>query len=134
MVLNVVGLLVALRWQWLQWFYPNVLLDEFIVMPDHLHGIIKLGYCRGAWPSAPTGLTLLSAGVFAFTNKPKPLGRLIGAFKTTSTKITCFGQGNKIWQRDFNDRVVRSKDELEQIRRYIRENPIHWKSELHKLC
>ena len=34
--------------------YPNARLDEFIVMPDHLHGIIKLGYCRGAWPSAPT--------------------------------------------------------------------------------
>lgn len=140
MVLNTVGLIVHYRWLWLQWFYPHVQLDEYIIMPDHLHGIVRLGacrgvpndFCRGAWPGAPTYPFSPEslAGVFTVTGKSKPLGRLIGAFKTTTSTLIHsmygFGSGIKVWQRDFNDRVIRSDDELKQIRRYIRENPLHW--------
>jgi putative transposase len=61
--------------------------------------------------------------------KHKPLGRLIGAFKTVSTK-----QINKIrltpdlplWQRNYYEHVVRNDDELNRIREYILQNPLQW--------
>lgn len=61
--------------------------------------------------------------------KPKPLGRLIGAFKTVCTaQINRMQdtQGARFWQRDFYDRVIRDEGELERIRTYIYNNPAAW--------
>lgn len=61
--------------------------------------------------------------------KPKPLGRLVGAFKTVSTAQINRMQsteGARFWQRDFYDRVIRNKRELEAIRTYIYDNPVAW--------
>jgi len=145
MNLNVVGFLLHFRWQWMQWFYPNVQLAEWVIMPDHLHGIIRLlargTSCRGAWPGAPTGPQPVSTvahccpsplwiAPFAVTGKPKPLGQLMGALKTTTTrmiqKLYGFGIENQIWQRNFHDRIIRSNEELQHIRCYIRDNPKNW--------
>ena len=56
----------------------------------------------------------------------KPIGGLIGAFKTLSTKhinILRHTPGARVWQRDFWDHVVRNEDDLQRIRAYIRDNP-----------
>ena len=75
---NTYGKIVIHFWQWLEKHYPNVVLDQWIVMPNHLHGIIIIKHeeCRGGSRTAPTQNEV----------KPKPLGRFIGAFKTASTK------------------------------------------------
>ncbi|MCF7827126.1 MAG: transposase, partial [Candidatus Marinimicrobia bacterium] len=59
----------------------------------------------------------------------KSLGRLIGAFKTVSTKQINLLQktpGRKIWQRDFHDQIIRGDEDLDRIRRYIKNNPEKW--------
>ena len=61
--------------------------------------------------------------------KRAPLGRIVGAFKTMVTKqINEIRQtpGAKVWQRGFHDRVIRNKDELNNIRKYITDNPQNW--------
>ena len=61
--------------------------------------------------------------------KEKPLGRLIGAFKTVSTKEINLMRGTPgvaFWQRSFYDHVIRSDHDLNRIRAYIRYNPLHW--------
>src|SRR5450759_5115814 len=68
---NELGEYVALCWEWLPRHHSYVDLDEWIVMPNHLHGIIVITDRGGASRSAPT--------------KRKTLGRLVGAFKTVST-------------------------------------------------
>ena len=73
MALNRAGRVVAESWQWLGEQYEHVELDEWVIMPNHLHGIIAISERRGGSRTAPTG-------------QRKPLGRLIGAFKTVSTK------------------------------------------------
>jgi putative transposase len=62
-------------------------------------------------------------------SKPKPLGRLIGAFKTISTKdINQIRNtpGIPIWQRNYYEHIIRHKEALQTIRHYIRTNPQSW--------
>jgi REP element-mobilizing transposase RayT len=64
--------------------------------------------------------------------KIKSVGRLIGAYKTVSTKqinISRSTPGEMVWQRDFYDHIGRDARELYRIRRYIRNNPANWDSD-----
>ncbi|MBN2290581.1 MAG: transposase [Candidatus Glassbacteria bacterium] len=117
MRLNDAGRVVSDSWRWLENQYTYVKLDEFIIMPNHIHGILLIiNECRGRSRTAPTG-------------KRKPLGRLIGAFKTISTKRINQMRGTPgmaIWQRSYYERVVRRTDRMDRIRKYIINNPARW--------
>ena len=93
-----------------------------VIMPNHLHGIIVISdMCRGASRSAPTGVA-----------KRKPLGRLVGAFKTVSTKRINEIRGTlgvPVWQRNYYERVIRNGEELNRVRQYIIDNPAHWEED-----
>ena len=124
MCLNNTGLLVSDAWQWLGTQYPYVASDEFVVMPNHLHGIIMItdDTRRGGSRTAPTGAD-------SPDGKRKPLGRLIGAFKTVSTKRVNSAHGlsgRPLWQRNYFEHVVRSEESLTRIRQYIHDNPARW--------
>ena len=116
MLLNDTGLSVALAWEWLATRYPHVKLDEYVVMPNHLHGIIVMADTgRGGSQTAPTGR--------------KPLGRLVAAFKTVTTKQLNLVQGTPgqlLWQRNFYEHVIRNDDEMDRVREYIIGNPLQW--------
>jgi REP element-mobilizing transposase RayT len=118
MRLNDAGRIVANSWEWLAEQYDHVSLDEYVVMPNHAHGIIVItGDCRGGSRTAPT------------TGIRKPIGRLIGAFKTVSTKrINELREngGTKLWQRNYWEHIVRNEPELNRIREYIHNNPARW--------
>jgi len=125
MVLNEMGDIAAESWQWLERQYEYVVLDEWVIMPNHLHGIIVITDCRGGSRTAPT------RNVRTRLDQPnrKPLGRLIGAFKTVSTKrINEMHNtpGAKLWQRNYYEHIIRSDDEMNRIRRYISHNPAKW--------
>jgi len=123
MRLNATGRSIDDSWKWLAEQYDHVELDEWIIMPNHLHGIIVItDGCRGGSRTAPTGVR-------------KPIGRLVGAFKTVSTKrINEMRQtpGAKLWQRNYWEHIVRDERELNRIREYIRNNPVRWG--LDRLC
>ena len=114
--LNESGLIIEATCQWLSPQYNYVLLDTWVVMPNHFHGIFFiLNDCRSGSRTAPT--------------KRKALGRLIGAFKTVSTKKfnAIHGtSGQPIWQRNYYDHVIRNETDLEEIREYIQTNPLKW--------
>jgi putative transposase len=119
MQLNSCGKIAETSWQWLSQAYDYVELDDWIVMPNHFHGIILISPdCRGGSRTAPTG-----------DYKIKPLGRLIGAFKTTSTKqinsIHATGAAS-FWQRNFYEHVIRDDHALNRIREYVTTNPLRW--------
>jgi len=103
-------------WLWLGDQYDYVVLDEYVLMPNHLHGIIFIEDPVGAVREPPLPIR-------------KPLGRLIGAFKTVSTKRINDLRGTpgtRVWQRNYYERVIRSRSELDRIRQYIEENPLAW--------
>jgi putative transposase len=122
MVLNDWGRIVAESWSWLAEQYPYITLDEWVVMPNHLHGIIIINddAGRGASRRAPTAMV---------PAKRKPLGQLVGAFKTVSTKrINQMRDtaSTPFWQRGFYEHIVRNDRELDAIRQYIIYNPLKW--------
>jgi len=112
---------VRLAWCGLSARFPIVALDEFVIMPNHVHAIIILvdAAIRGAASSAPTGM-----GGGAAT-----LGHVVRAFKSISAieanKI--LGQSNRpFWQRNYYEHIIRDEEELSVLRQYIRDNPGNW--------
>jgi REP element-mobilizing transposase RayT len=119
MVLNQPGKIVADSWDWFIKQYNYLTPDYFIVMPNHFHGIIIMQDQSGDSRIAPTKMPI----------KRKPLGMLIGAFKTVSTKrINQIRNlaGGVLWQRNYYEHVIRDENELNIVRKYIMENPIRW--------
>jgi REP element-mobilizing transposase RayT len=108
--------------------YPNVSTDAFVVMPDHIHGIIVV--------ASPVGAPLVGAlshpGGRAHST---PIGNIIGAYKSlVATRILqlCKTNGVKIkpvWQRNYHERIIRGDCDLVWFREYIRQNPIRWEEE-----
>jgi REP element-mobilizing transposase RayT len=105
--LNDLGVLIAACWNDLPNKFPFVSLDHWIVMPNHVHGILWLG-SRNDWN--------------------RPLWAIIAAFKARSTSESKKMGTLKIslWQRGFYDRVIRDDQDLLRIRQYIVDNPTQW--------
>ena len=156
MRLNRFGQVVAGRWRWLEQRYAHVRHDAWVVMPNHLHGIVVLTggdanrggnggrrSSRGGSRTAPTTTVnkptpdepTPDEPAPAKSSKRKPLGRLIGAFKTVSTKRMNQMRdtpGERIWQRNFYERIVRDAREHARIRQYIRDNPRRWNADRYR--
>lgn len=138
MRINNFGRVVQTVWNELPDHYPDVALDAFVIMPNHVHGIIML--TNGNFTSslgaglkpAPTedisGLYPVGAGF-----KPAPrrhsLPEIIRALKTFSAKninLLRSTSGVPVWQRNYYERVIRNEEELNAARQYIADNPARW--------
>ena len=118
MKLNRIGKIVKNQLLWLEKQYPYVLLDEWIIMPNHVHAIIMINdFCVG------TGRDLSLQN----KTKIKPLSEIIGAFKTTSSKLIHQNSFPDFkWQRSFYDHIIRNERSLNNIRDYILGNIEKW--------
>jgi REP element-mobilizing transposase RayT len=115
MILNAYGKIAEQQWYWLAEQYRYIVLHEFIVMPNHMHGIIEIN--RNA---AGTGRDLS-------LRKIKSLSELMGAYKTTASKhIHLAGYVEFAWQRSFHDHIIRDEKSYERISNYIIDNPKTW--------
>ncbi len=99
-------------WEALPARFSHVRLDSYIVMPDHMHGILHF---EGTSSKAPA------------------LGQVIGAYKSLTTvawlkyvKTHTISWSGNLWQDNFHDHVIRDNRDLVQKREYIRLNPIRW--------
>ena len=125
------------QWLALPKRFPESAIDEFTMMPNHLHGILIINDNE---TTQSVGAPLVGAqNNVDKTNKagtrPAPtLGEIVGAFKsiTTNEYIRGVKQHNwssfpgKLWQRNYFERVIRDEDELNRIREYIIYNPVKW--------
>jgi len=160
MCLNTSGTIVWQQWSWLADQYDYINLDEFIVMPNHVHGILIIvdqqlykrrdkSHDRDIFshirrdksrlvPTGSGGQPIIPRLVPTHTVcdgiKIKPLSEIIGAFKTTtSKKIHQAGQNDFKWQRSFYDHVIGDDQSLENIRQYIQYNPANWQQDRNNL-
>ncbi len=128
MRLNEFGLIVQDAWVDLPNHYPNVELDEFVVMPNHVHGIIII---MDDDESTMVGAGLKPAPTNALSYKHYPLSEIVRAFKTFSARrineIRGAG-GVSVWQRNYYEHIIRNDDELNRTRKYIIDNPSRWAS------
>jgi putative transposase len=117
MVLNTLGCIVETCWDDLPNHYNNIQLDAFVVMPNHIHGIIFIsdGDVGAGFKPAPTkrhGLTEIVRGLKTFS------ARKINQLRDTP--------GISVWQRSFHDHIIRDPHGLDKIRAYIATNPARW--------
>jgi REP element-mobilizing transposase RayT len=120
---NPIGRMVRQEWQKISQRFFNVELDEFIVMPNHMHGIIII---KGS--DELISISLSSREGFG---RPVPgsIPTIIRSFKGAVTLRARSMLGDpeaKIWQRNYFEHVIRDVKGLEAARLYIRENPTSW--------
>ena len=148
--LNDIGKIVDRCWRVISRHFPEVELDIFVLMPNHLHGIIWISDRddRGeASDDVEREISHHFAAAYSRSTSPpevdaspqRPKGTQSGSlnaivqnFKSVSTRKAnrrLGSPGSKIWQRDYYERVVRNERELNAIRRYIDNNPAQWESD-----
>ena len=119
--LSEIGKIIDKHWIDIPNQYDNIELDEYIIMPNHIHGILIIDKREGASPS-PT------------------ISNIIGSFKSkcsleylnyiTQNNLNTSGQ---IWQRSFYDHVIRNERSLDAVREYISNNPENWEHDIDNL-
>ncbi|MDB4978284.1 MAG: hypothetical protein JWM56_470 [Candidatus Peribacteria bacterium] len=117
MGLSDAGCMVHDYWNQIPIHYPHVSIDSFIVMPDHIHGIIRIhGQVETPYYGVSTGQRM--------DWKPGTLGVIIHQFKRACTKyIRQSGMHDFTWQPRFHDRIIRNDHAYERISAYIVNNP-----------
>ena len=125
------GNIVNECWQNIPKYYSNCELDCYVIMPDHLHGIIIVHTNIGDGSPVPSniqGETKINEENKIFpTAKIGSIINMIAYFKYQSTREInrlLKSPGMKIWQRSFYDRIIRNEKELYNIRKYIEQNPL----------
>jgi len=122
MVINDLGQIVGEEWIKTPIIRPNILLDQFIVMPNHVHGIIIINHeiRRGVLQYAPTN---------KLCSPSQTIGAIIRGYKSATTKrINEHRQTPKryVWQRNYFDHIIRNDRDLNNIQQYIVNNPAKW--------
>ena len=114
---NEIGNIVAGEWERTAQIRKNVQLDEWVVMPNHVHGIVVIEE-----PSVETTRRVVST-----TIKPDSLGSIIGQFKSIATKrARTAGYPDFAWQPRYYDHIIRNDKSLKKIQDYIMRNPAMW--------
>jgi hypothetical protein len=147
MHLNDFGRIVEYAWNDLPNHYPHICLDEFQIMPNHIHGIIQIlpEICVATVAPVETGLRPVSTGPHDphdFTAIPQTIKtrhhglseimRALESFSSRRINQLRKTPGTPVWQSRPYDHIIRNDDELNRIRRYIRENPAHWEDDRNK--
>jgi len=128
-VLSRAGEIVRAEWIGLAERFARLVLDEFVIMPNHLHGVLAfVGHAGGASPAG--GISPATMGGASPGASPSPtLFDVIGAFKSISTiKVNKLlgRRGVPLWQRSYYEHIVRTGEDLRKIQRYILEKPLMW--------
>jgi REP element-mobilizing transposase RayT len=139
-----VGRIVTNEWHKLARRFPGVHLDRFVVMPNHIHGIIWIIRTVGAQHSTQASrgsrrTTSLGGNDSSLRYHAAPLqpgvirrgslGVIVRAFKSVTTKRInrlLSIRNRPLWQRNYYERVIRNDDEFQCIRQYIIDNPAEW--------
>ena len=121
--LSPVGKIIEQQWQDIPNLYDDVELDEYVIMPNHIHGII-----------------IIKREQRADTRPAPTIPDIICSFKSRSSvkfiryiKHNDLDFGYKIWQRSFYDHVIRNERLLNAIREYIQGNPANRKRDIENL-
>jgi len=142
MRLSANGIIAQEQWNWLAGQYPYIQLISFVIMPNHIHGIIfiDVNYYNDLYGFNIVGNgrglivgnddSLQSDDRYQSVHKIKPIPELIGAYKTTvSKRIHLSGDASFKWQKSYHDHIIRNRSSLNRIKNYIETNPENWDSD-----
>jgi len=126
--MNEAGNVAAKCWQDIPNHFLHIELDEYVIMPNHIHGVIVLSDDENGKG------TMLRAATNEQFAKPtsNTIPTIIRGFKSIVTKkINEFRQTprNPVWQRNYYEHIIRDEIDLNRIRKYIVENPLKWQDD-----
>ncbi|MEL6405790.1 MAG: transposase [Chloroflexota bacterium] len=121
MILSDAGEIAQSRWLVLPEHHKDIELDAFIIMPNHMHGIIII---HGEPSPSPTQKQLT----------PKSLGTAVGSYKSSATRhirkaLPEFAH-ETIWQTRYHDHIIRNEADFTRIRTYVEYNPSTWQEDI----
>jgi putative transposase len=120
MKLNSFGRIVHDHWHNLPSHYPTIMLDEFVIMPNHIHGIIFLA-------DKPKEQTIEASKI-----KYPALSEVVRAFKSFSSRLINMERGTSgtaVWQQNYYEHIIRNDETLDRLRTYIVSNPARWEND-----
>ena len=128
MVVNKYGINTEHCWFEIPKHFPNVELDEFVVMPNHVHGIIIIRNSNQSIMNPPVGNRhACSLQNVICRRQNELLPKIINLYKSSTAKyIHRIGFNSFQWQKSFYDHIIRNEKSFYYIREYIRNNPINW--------
>ncbi|MDR3181162.1 MAG: transposase [Prevotellaceae bacterium] len=112
MILNNIGKISQQCWLEIPKHFPDAKLHEYVVMPNHIHGIIELVGAKNFSPLRPHGTS-------------RTIGSIIRGFKIGVTKQL----GVSIWQRNYYEHVIRNERSHQNISNYVVNNPAKWQND-----
>ena len=119
MVLNAAGDIARQEWQKTVEMRPNVVSDVFVVMPNHLHGILNMTEAEsGRVQRAPT------------------LGDIVRGYKSAVTRQIAalrLSPNSTVWQRNYYEHIIRDEKSYLQIADYIQTNPLRWQDDIYHI-
>lgn len=136
MVLNSAGQIVEKCWCAIPEHFPQVTLDEFVVMPNHVHGIITVGannHLPQHYLPLPSDETPIQSN-----EPPRPLqhgtsrtiGSMVRGFKIGVTRwFRANTDIHAVWQRNYYEHIIRNEDAYLKIAEYIQTNPQRWETD-----
>jgi REP element-mobilizing transposase RayT len=148
MILSDIGKMAEKYWREIPIHFPHVKLDEYVVMPNHIHGIIQIinkcaHYNGNAYHNGRDEACLVST-TKNIIKQPKPnispksgsIPVIIGSYKSTCTR-----EINKLpnqlryfrWQSRYYDRIIYYENKLNYVRYYIINNPWNWQRDRNKI-
>ncbi len=130
MILNGAGLMVEKIYKELSIYFKNINFEEYVIMPNHFHCIIKIVDMVGV----PLVGTQMSGNNRATTRVAPTIGDIIGAFKSLTTveyiKMVKNNQlpsfDKQVWQRNYYENIIRNEKAYLKVMEYIKDNPLKW--------
>lgn len=120
--LTEIGSIINEEWLKTQNIRENVIIDDYVIMPNHIHGIIVID-------SQIIDEKTLHRSVSTKNMRANSLSSIINQIKSISTKRVRKSRNDptiKIWQPRFYEHIIRNENELYEIRTYIKNNPLKW--------
>ena len=130
MMMSAIGKITQQFWLEIPRHFPFITLDEYQIMPDHLHGIVEIS-CK--WiGNVETQQCCVSKSNTFYQLEPGSLPVIIRSFKSIVAKTigSKFPDVKFNWQPRFYDRIIRNETELNKIREYIQNNPKMWEQNI----
>ena len=139
--LSSIGKVIQDCWYQIPINYENIKLDEFVIMPNHIHGIIWIVGAIHESPEtkqkiheSPKDNPTQENGVIRelplrIERRKMLLTKIIGRFKMNSSKSINDihnSKGSHVWQRSYYDHIIRNEDDLNNTKQYIQDNPLNW--------
>ncbi len=117
MILSEIGLIADRYIHALNQTYINIAIDKYVIMPNHIHMILRV---------FNSGNNMMNASANGTSRTPSPTNAVVPAAISTFKRFTNKECGFSIFQRSFHDHIIRSEQEYREIGDYIDQNPLKW--------